>query len=192
MVNKCQSLKVQALKKISEYPVSVQQHRTLNSSNGAVVCRVLNCAEEEIIEEMSSQGVIHCGRLTMRRNGDVPPSAPQVFTFNKPNLPDRVGAGIHRLDVCAFIPQLMRCFKWQRFGHTAVRFVRQEICVCIFETHEDNLCKDPTVCINCKGHHNWHSRNCPVHKLETAIQEVMILHKISYPEARKIVSSRTP
>ncbi|XP_075210372.1 uncharacterized protein LOC142317710 [Lycorma delicatula] len=124
-VNDSQSLKVQAIKKIGGFPVSVQPHSSLNSSKGVVVCRgLLNCMEEKIVEEMLSQEVTHCRRLTMRRNSEVLASASHVLTFNRPNLPESVRAGIHHLDMRAFTPQTMRCFKCQHFRHTAVRCVR--------------------------------------------------------------------
>ncbi|GFX06356.1 uncharacterized protein TNCV_2938841 [Trichonephila clavipes] len=47
-------------------------------------------------------------------------------------------------------------------------------------------------CVNCKGDHPSYSRSCPTWSIEKEITALKIKNKISYPEARRIVSSRTP
>ncbi|GFX25529.1 uncharacterized protein TNCV_1407951 [Trichonephila clavipes] len=47
-------------------------------------------------------------------------------------------------------------------------------------------------CVNCKGDHSSFSRACPTWLLEKEITALKIKNKISYPEARRVVSSRTP
>ncbi|GFS82379.1 hypothetical protein TNCV_4137391 [Trichonephila clavipes] len=46
--------------------------------------------------------------------------------------------------------------------------------------------------LNCKGDHSSFSRSCPTWLLEKEITAIKIKNKISYPEARRVVSSRTP
>ncbi|GFX96293.1 uncharacterized protein TNCV_2291811 [Trichonephila clavipes] len=58
--------------------------------------------------------------------------------------------------------------------------------------HDSADCKAKERCVNCKGDHSSFSRSCPTWLLEKEITAVKIKDKISYPEARRVVSSRTP
>ena len=186
--NENQRQKLLELKKIGTIDVEVNAHGTLNTCKGVVVCSdLLNCSEEEIARELASQGVIACRRLTMRRDGQIIPSASHVLTFNRSTLPEKIKAGIHRLSVRLFVPQPMQCFQCLRFGHTASRCARIKACQCGKPFHSDDPCIDPIKCINCSGQHSTRSRDCPIYKQEAAIQKVKATQKISYPEAKKLV-----
>lgn len=188
-VNDNQGKKLLELKKIGTIDVEVSAHGTLNTCKGVVVCSdLLNCSEEEIVQELASQGVIACRRLTMRRDGHIIPSASHVLTFKRCTLPEKIKAGIHRLTVRMFIPQPMQCFQCLRFGHPASRCARMKVCHCGKPFHSDDPCLDPIKCINCSGQHSSRSRDCPIYKQEAAIQQVKARQKISYTEAKKLVS----
>ncbi|GFW17456.1 uncharacterized protein TNCV_1393011 [Trichonephila clavipes] len=58
--------------------------------------------------------------------------------------------------------------------------------------HDSADCKAKERCVNCKGDHSSFSRACPTWLLEKEITALKIKNKISYPEARRVVSSRTP
>ncbi|KAG7196615.1 hypothetical protein KM043_000156 [Ampulex compressa] len=83
----------------------------------------------------------------------------------------------------------MRCFKCQRFGHTANRCEREQLCICGKSLHEGNQCVVPITCINCKGNHTSKSKACPRYKEEFKIQKIISLNKVSYQEARRSVSN---
>lgn len=176
--NENQGQKLLELKKIGTIDVEVNAHGTLNTCKGVVVCSdLLNCSEEEIARELASQGVIACRRLTMRRDGQIIPSASHVLTFNRSTLPEKIKAGIHRLSVRLFVPQPMQCFQCLRFGHTASRCARIKACQCGKPFHSDDPCIDPIKCINCSGQHSTRSRDCPIYKQEAAIQKVKATQK---------------
>ncbi|XP_044741119.1 uncharacterized protein LOC123302309 [Chrysoperla carnea] len=178
---------------LGEFEVDIKPHGTLNSSKGVIVCRdLLNSTIEEIREGLKLQGVLDVRRMTTKRDGKVMETATYLLTFNTPNLPKTFKAAIHRLEVRPYIPAPMRCFKCQRFGHTASRCTKEEICVCGKAVHDGTDCPQPVSCINCGGPHNARSRNCPVYKQELTIQELKTINKLSYIEARKQYLSSLP
>ena len=51
-------------------PVKVSRHRTLNSKKGVIRCPDLKeCSDEEILDELASQGIIHLQRFHVTCNG---------------------------------------------------------------------------------------------------------------------------
>ena len=63
---------------------------------------------------------------------------------------------------------------------------------CSATGHESPDCNEAYRCVNCKGDHPSFSKACEKWKLEKEIQTVRTKQNVSYPEARKIVESRTP
>ena len=98
--------------------INVTPHTTLNSSKGVVRSRDLEgVSEEEICENLSSQGVSSVKRINVRRNNELVPTNTLILTFSTPTLPDSVKAGYLRIPVVPYIPNPLRCFKCQKFGH---------------------------------------------------------------------------
>ncbi|GBN61276.1 hypothetical protein AVEN_25830-1 [Araneus ventricosus] len=60
-----QSQQIVKLKNLSNIPISVSPHASLNSSKGVITCGELhNVATEEILKELQSQGVSHVRRIS--------------------------------------------------------------------------------------------------------------------------------
>ncbi|GFX24538.1 uncharacterized protein TNCV_1584941 [Trichonephila clavipes] len=98
-----------------------------------------------------------------------------------------------RCPVRPYIPNPLRCFQCQRFGHSKTVCRGQPTCSrCAEVGHDSADCKAKERCVNCKGDHSSFSRACPTWLLEKEITALKIKNKISYPEARRVVSSRTP
>ncbi|GFW14337.1 hypothetical protein TNCV_974901 [Trichonephila clavipes] len=98
-----------------------------------------------------------------------------------------------RCPVRPYIPNPLRCFQCQRFGHSKTVCRGQPTCSrCAEVGHDSADCKAKERCVNCKGDHSSFSRSCPTWLLEKEITAIKIKDKISYPEARRVVSSRTP
>ncbi|GBM80011.1 hypothetical protein AVEN_203776-1 [Araneus ventricosus] len=98
-----------------------------------------------------------------------------------------------RLSVRTYIPNPLRCFKRQRFGHSKTSCRRTLTCArCAEVGHDSSQCTDAEKCVNCKDAHTSFSRNCSAWKLEKEIITTKIKNQISYPEARKVVKSMTP
>ena len=157
-------------------------------------CRDLEgVSEEEICQHLSSQDVTAIRRIKVRRNNELLPTNTFVLTFNVPTLPTSIKAGYLNIPVEPFIPNPLRCFKCQRFGHGQNTCRGKLTCArCGQFDHDNKTCVNDVVCINCKGNHCAYSRECPQWKLEKQVQQGRVQNRLSFPEARKLVETATP
>ncbi|GBN97626.1 hypothetical protein AVEN_98288-1 [Araneus ventricosus] len=113
-----QSQQILKLKTLGTIPVSLTAHTSLNTCKGVITCgELLNKTVEKITEELNSGGVIHVRRISIRRDGQLLPTKHLILTFHKPKLPESIRAGYIKLAVRPYIPNPLRCFQCQRFGH---------------------------------------------------------------------------
>ncbi|GFX35481.1 uncharacterized protein TNCV_102881 [Trichonephila clavipes] len=153
----------------------------------------LNVSTEEIKENMKAQKVCDVRRITIRRDGQVLNTKHLILTFSTPDLPQTVKMAYIRCPVRPYIPNPLRCFQCQRYGHSKNVCRGQSTCPrCGESGHDSADCKKKEQCLNCKGEHPAYSRSCPTWITEKEITAVKIKEKISYPEARRVVLSRTP
>lgn len=173
-------------------PVKVSAHKTLNIKKGVVRSRDLQeCNEDEILEHLKSQGVTEVKRIVISRNGNKIKTGTLILTFALPTLPQAVKCLFCHLRVEPYIPNPLRCFKCQRYGHHKNNCKKDAACSkCASTEHEDISCQATTYkCVNCNGAHASFSRDCSVWAKEKKIQEVKHTRNISFPEARKIVEA---
>ncbi|GBM98004.1 hypothetical protein AVEN_22935-1 [Araneus ventricosus] len=189
-----QSQQIVKLKNFSNIPISISPHASLNSSKGVITCgELLNVATEEILQELQGQGMSHVRRISIRRDGQLLNTKHLVLTFDSAKLPEQIKAGYMRLSVRAYIPNPLRCFKCQRFGHSKTSFRGTLTCArCAEVGHDSSQCTAAENCVNCKNAHTSFSRNCSVWILEKEIVATKIKKQLSYPKARKLVKSMTP
>ncbi|GFV89077.1 uncharacterized protein TNCV_4912761 [Trichonephila clavipes] len=189
-----QALALASLKQLAHFDIQVKQHATLNYSRGVISAADLyNVTEEEILENMAEQNVSQVRRITIRRDGQVLKTKHLILTFATPDLPQSVKVAYLHCPVRPYIPNPLRCFQCQRFGHSKTTCRGQPTCArCAEVGHDSADCKAREKCVNCKGDHPSYSRSCPTWSIEKEITALKIKNKISYPEARRIVSSRTP
>ncbi|GBL78645.1 hypothetical protein AVEN_65221-1 [Araneus ventricosus] len=148
----------------------------------------------EFVSELEAQKVIAARRITLKRDGQIIPTRHVILTFDTPVLPTKITAGYICCDIRPYIPNPVRCFKCQRFGHTktACRGSSALCPRCSEPGHEETICRKPEKCFNCKGNHASYSKTCPKWKLEKEILSVKVTKNISIQESRKIVHDRTP
>ncbi|GFV93014.1 uncharacterized protein TNCV_3427261 [Trichonephila clavipes] len=182
------------LQKLAHLDVTVAPHANLNFSRGVISpADFLHVSTAEIKENMKAQKVCDVRRITIRRDGQVLNTKHLILTFSTPDLPQTVKMAYIRCPVRPYIPNPLRCFQCQRFGHSKTVCRGQPTCSrCAEVGHDSADCKAKERCVNCKGDHSSFSRSCPTWLLEKEITAVKIKDKISYPEARRVVSSRTP
>ncbi|GBN92764.1 hypothetical protein AVEN_247803-1 [Araneus ventricosus] len=93
-----------------------------------------------------------------------------ILTFNTPRLPEYIKAGYVRCSVRPYIPNPLRCFKCQRFGHSKTNCRGTLTCArCAVAGHESTGCTAIEKCVNCQGKHTSFSRSCPKWKVEKEI-----------------------
>ena len=171
-----------------QIPVKVSPHRTLNSKKGVIRCPDLkDCSDEEILEELSSQGITHLQRIHVTRNGNKIATGTFIVTFNRPVLPNAISVGYLKVKVQVYIPNPIRCFKCQRYGHFKSSCTHNEVCAKCGQTgHESEQCNNAPNCVNCSGKHAANAKDCPKWLEEKAIQKLKYEKNISYPEAKKL------
>ena len=167
---------------------SVTPHKSLNTSKGIVRCPALiRQSNEHILEFMGEQGVTDVSRINVHRDGVLKPTNTFVFTFNTPELPTVVKIGFIQAKVDVYVPNPLRCYQCQVYGHHENKCSRQAICInCGMPEHcASGQCQRPAKCVNCSGDHPANFKECPQWEKETQILKNNCEQNISFPEARK-------
>ncbi|GFV09664.1 putative RNA-directed DNA polymerase from transposon BS [Trichonephila clavipes] len=99
-------------------PLIVNLHRSLISCRGVISETDLLCASEAEILGLSDQGVTEVRRIKIKKETSLFPTKHLILTFNSPKLPSNIKAGYLNCKLRPYIPNPLRCFKCQRFGHS--------------------------------------------------------------------------
>ena len=98
--------------------VKISLHQSRNTTKGTIFAPELrHMSEEDILADLRGDGVQHIRRLTTFRDGQQRDTSLLVLTFDSTSLPEKLTIGWLRKDVRVFIPNPLRCYKCQRFGH---------------------------------------------------------------------------
>ncbi|XP_023210361.1 uncharacterized protein LOC111613244 [Centruroides sculpturatus] len=188
-----QSEKLLKMKSLGDIQVTITPHTSLNSSRG-VISEIDLMSEDESDMQigLSDQGVTAVRRISIRRDGKLIPTKHLILTFNKPTLPSAITAGYLRCPIRPYVPNPLRCFKCQRFGHSQTSCRGKSTCAQYgTEGHESTECTNCPCCVNCKDAHFTYSRKCPAWQREKEIQRVKTTNNIPYPEACRMVTQTT-
>ena len=168
-------------------------HPTLNSSRGVIRCRDLaNLTETEIANEMEDQDVTAVKRIKIKKDGQLKDTHTYILTFNKSIPPKSVKVGYFNVKVDIYIPNPLRCYKCQKYGHHERWCNRSAICQrCGELAHGDGVCSSGPKCVNCGGKHMASAKDCDVWKREKEILKTKYTLIILFPEARQIVQARS-
>jgi hypothetical protein len=99
-------------------------------------------------------------------------------------MPEWVTVLYTRFHVKPYLPNSMRCFRCQKFGHKQTRCTSDICPKCGMKDHGDTICSWPIRCINCSGSHMSSSPDCRIFLQEKAIQNILVEEHLSFPEAR--------
>ena len=179
--------------RFNDRPVRVSIHKTLNSSRGVTRCRDLtDMTEVEIRDELKDQGVVGVNRVTLKKEGKVIPTNTLFLTFGSPELPKEITVGYLKVKVVLFVPNPLRCFNCNKFGHTSQRCKVAAKCTGCGRYKHEGQCEGPKLCSNCNGPHASSAKDCPVWQKDKEIQRVRLEKRISFPEARQLVEAKMP
>ena len=175
--------------KIKSFP-----HFSLNTSKGVVRSSELSlCTLDEIKTYLKNQGVSDVKRITINRNQETITTNTYIFTFNTSQVPKEIKVGYNLIKVNPYIPNPLRCYNCQKFGHHESKCLKPTVCKKCGESGSDHIelsCSNPTKCPNCQGNHTADSKDCIVWKREKEVNQIKYTNNISFPEARKIVQSK--
>ena len=193
---KTQTENLLKVKKFFNLNVTVSEHKTLNTSKGIIKDRALKGeTEANICEYLQSQGVIAVKRFTIKKNYDTIPTNTLLLTFNSVTVPNSLKIFYRVIPVEIYVPNPLRCFNCQRFGHHESDCPVDYASVCDkcgtggFD-HIANNCKNPVKCVNCGLDHLSRSNECEIWKKEKEIMRVKVTNNITYIEARKMVEQK--
>ena len=148
--------------------------------------------EVEIRDELKDQGVFGVNRVTLKKEGKVIPTNTLFLTFVSPELPKEITVGYLKVKVALFVPNPMRCFNCNKFGHTSQQCKVAAKCTGCGKDKHEGQCEGPKLCSNCNGPHASLAKDCPVWQEEKEIQRVHVEKRISFPEARQLVEAKMP
>ena len=95
------------------------------------------------------------------------------------------------------MPNPLRCFNFQRFGHHENNCPVDIGSVCERcgkggDDHHTNQCTNPAKCVNCGKDHLSRSSECEVWKKEKEIMKLKVTKNLTYPEGRKLYDQQQP
>ncbi|GBM83115.1 hypothetical protein AVEN_73111-1 [Araneus ventricosus] len=189
-----QATAILKMKHIGNYEVTVIAHSRLNQSKGVISeSELQNDTEDDILEELRAQNITAVKRILSKKEGKLLRTKKRILTFNLPSISKSVHIAYFNLSVRPYIPNPLRFFKCQRFGHTIQGCPgTQTFPRCSLPDHDGKTCNSTPRCINCKGNHPAYFKTCPRWKEEREIQILKVKQNLSFAEARKIVMDRTP
>lgn len=181
------------LESFCDIQCTVSPHKTLNTSKGIIRDRRLFCcSEDEIKENLASEGVTHVRRIKIWKNNNLVNTNTLILTFKNPVRPEKLHILKEIITVTPYIPNPLRCFQCQKFGHHENNCKNTPVCVnCAgVGNHHEDSCDKPVKCANCQGDHPANSNKCPDWITEKDVTKVKFTNNITYPEARKIVKNK--
>ena len=148
-------------------------------------------SDEEICEEIGANSV----RRIKKKIGGREIKTAQILTFFKDELPPYVLIGWRRHRVDKYVPDPIRCYQCQRYGHKANTCNGQEKCGICSKRHNAKECPEinksteekESKCPNCGGKHSASYRGCPKFKIAREITTIQFTSdsKMTYAEAIK-------
>jgi len=158
---KSHALNLLGAKSFVNMPVSVTEHRSLNSCKGVIRCRDLaGLPEEDIAHELHNQRVTHVRRICIERG--TKPTDTYILTFQSTQVPKAIKVGYLNVRVDLYIPNPLRCFNCQMYGHGATHCKGTVRCSRCGENHVSTTCTaEKPHCVHCKAEHSASDRTCP-------------------------------
>ena len=182
---KSQSENLLKITKFLNLNVTVTEHKTLNSCKGIIRDRMLKHeTAENITEYLKQQGVTACKRFTIKKDGNLIETNTLLLTFNTSSLPKSLKMFYRIIPVEVYIPNPLRCFNCQRFGHHENSCPELPGSVCEkcgmgdFD-HPTHACKNETKCVNCNKNLLSKSNPREIWKKEKEIIKIKVTQKKS-------------
>ena len=179
---------------LDKFKIKCYQPRKDIVSSGVIGPIELEVSDDEIKENIRCYDteVVHVKRLFKFRNtesGHKEPSMTIRLDFTGSTLPKRAFIGNLSYIVRKYNTPPLRCYKCQRFGHTAGGCRKDDVCNICSGDHNMSECTNPIPkCANCHGRHPASYQNCPKNKAEIqAAKSQNSRSKSSYSYADKVM-----
>ena len=184
-----QAYRLQSVTTFYKVPVKCSVHRSKNTSKGIIrTWEATRMSNEYIQAALAEQGVIAAKKFRRKVDGEFKDTNTVLLTFDTPQPPTHIKFGYVRVKVDQFIPNPLRCFKCQDYGHGASRCKRkQEVCAkCCQTGHDYDHCVNTPFCKHCDSTtHSCSSKKCPKWLEEQAVTRIKHESNCSFFEARE-------
>lgn len=194
--------KLTTITNIEDHDVTVEFSAKMNSCKAVVRDEdMIHWDMDELLTNLAPQGVIDIKNIKSRRRNPKDQSGKRdadnraewyptptfIITFDLPERPQFLKIGYTRLETRDYIPDPIRCFQCQQFGHFRTSCKNVAVCVRCSETeHRPEPCKRGIKCSNCGGPHFASWRICPIYKEEYNIQKLCVQYRVPYQSAKAI------
>ena len=141
-------------------------------------------SEDEMCEAANA---MQAQRIMKRVDGVLQPTVTFILSFdNTVEIPESVAFDYLVFRTRPYVPQPMRCFRCQIFGHRASQCNRRtQACPVCTGDHTFELCpnKEKPKCVNCGGEHSSAYKLCEAYQNVRETLKVMVTGKMSYKDA---------
>ena len=96
-------------------------------------------------------GVVGVNRVTLKKEGKVIPTNTLFMAFGSLDLLKEITVGYLKVKVALFVPNPMRCFNCNKFGHTSQRCKVAAKCPDCGKDKHEGRCEGPKLCSNCSN-----------------------------------------
>ena len=142
--------------------VKCKYHENLNYTKGTVYAPYLNnVTDQEIVEELSSQGDTSIYKFTKKDGEKYIPSGVVLLTFDLYHLPTKIEISWRSVNVREYCPNPMLYKLCQKLGHTQKHCKGYPTCVnCNLPLHKKEEICTRTQYANCSSDHPLSSKEC--------------------------------
>ena len=116
---------------------------------------------------LGKQGVTNIRRISIWKSEKQIQTNSYILTFNQLHTPLEVKIDYYLEKVEMYVPILLRCFKWQKYGHHMKACRGQQTCAKCNEKDLDHMaenCLKEIRCSNCQQGHPAYARSCDIDK----------------------------
>ena len=172
-----------------------QQSSLLHSNNLAgitIKCQIPEVVTEGVIKPVPIETDLNdiqkehsnVKQLLRLKNKDGSDSRAVKITFLESSLPKNVTFGYQSFTVSPYVPQVYRCTRCNRLGHTKTKCRSKQVCGrCGLPGHDIKNCSHTKKCVNCQGNHSSSYQGCPEFKLRVIAGRIKSSSHMSFTEA---------
>ena len=145
------------------------------------------CPLEEIKKELKPQGVTGVKRVSIKQDNKIIHTNTYIMTFELPEIQPKIKISYTTEMVEQFIPNPLRCYKCQKYGHHQDKCNRKSVCGKCGQKDPDHSieeCKNTHRCTNCSGDHPVYAKNVRKWKREREILSIKYTKNI-FPRSTK-------
>ena len=168
------------MKRFHNITVKIYLQKSLNISKGFVRSQELSlCTNEERRSETRKQSVTEVKKVPIKKEGGIIETNTYIMTFDLSKIPEKIKIRFTKERFKQFIPNLLRCYYCQKYGHNEDNCRRRQVyrkCGQQDPEHHSGKCDYQYKCAHCGGNHPAYARSCESKRLEREITFHIMKH----------------